>query len=1093
MDRIQLCYLSGDTGTTATVADALASRGREIALHTVGSHSAARELFATESIDCVLCGWIDSKTDRESFLDVCRRQTVAVVWLTDQPTATAETLESDGFEYISTADAESGRLLAHRIRSAVDASKTRRRVDEPRSTAGLANGTSTDATQSIETESQIANGEESTTTSSTEIVDRSQAGILVFDAEGLITRLNPAAEELLGLPAAEAIGNSCETLDMRTAADRPIPQADRPAARVLETGEPIYDSVVSVPDQTGGRRWLSISASPLANGQTVDGVVVTLEDVSEAVELETTLETVLDRMTDGFIAFDTELRLTYFSKQAIDTDRYPDIEYLGLRLADLGAHLEQYDVDLQEVLETQEPKTVETYVPAPTDEWIRARLYPSETGVSVFFSEVTAEKQRERKLQQYKTIVESVQDGVCILNADSEFVFVNDAFSELVGYDADELLGRNAALVTDTEDMEIASERREQLLAGDTEAAILSGEVTTKSGQRTPAETWMTPIELVDGEMGTVGVVRDLSFRKQTETQFTALYNGAHELLSAHSKETIAEITIDAASSVLGFEDAIVLGYDSESNVFRALAATQSTEQNVPELLPIAADATSIAGRAYFESECIASDDMSELSGLYDPETPYRRALFIPLSDHGVLFVGDTECGSTSEQTLTVAELLGTTVSTAFDRLAADQQSQAHRQTVAEQTAELAALNHTNELLAAFSEQLFSAQSREEVETIVCSILTAFEQYSFAWIGAADDRTESVVPRVSDGTENGYLDWLETHLAERPESVDEPAVRALDSNAPVSVEQVSRSWKQAPWRKEALSRGYQSVFSIPLRHNRISYGALSVYANTPDAFNEHIQTVLGSFGRIIAYVIAGTETKQGLLADRRTELDVEITESHDILHRLATRLSTALRFEGVVPQRDDQSLLFFAVDELPAETVETAAAELCSIDSLRVVTEQNGTTLYQASVSGSTLARTLVDCGVIPTAIETDGERQRAAVTLPESTEVRTFMERLKATYPSSTVVSRQSRQEGPQTRATFQMQLIDGLTKRQAETLRAAYFARYFESPRGSTGTEVGASLGISQPTFNYHLRAALRTLLGLLFDREPAETLDT
>ena len=106
-------------------------------------------------------------------------------------------------------------------------------------------------------------------------------------------------------------------------------------------------------------------------------------------------------------------------------------------------------------------------------------------------------------------------------------------------------------------------------------------------------------------------------------------------------------------------------------------------------------------------------------------------------------------------------------------------------------------------------------------------------------------------------------------------------------------------------------------------------------------------------------------------------------------------------------------------------------------------------------------------------------------VTLPGSTEVRAFMDRLKAAYPSSTVVSRQSRQEGPQTRATFQMQLIDGLTKRQAETLRAAYFARYFESPRGSTGTEVGASLGISQPTFNYHLRAALRTLLGLLFEQ--------
>lgn len=41
-----------------------------------------------------------------------------------------------------------------------------------------------------------------------------------------------------------------------------------------------------------------------------------------------------------------------------------------------------------------------------------------------------------------------------------------------------------------------------------------------------------------------------------------------------------------------------------------------------------------------------------------------------------------------------------------------------------------------------------------------------------------------------------------------------------------------------------------------------------------------------------------------------------------------------------------------------------------------------------------------------------------------------------------------------------------------------------YFEWPRDRTGEEVAASLGITQPTFNGHLRAAERKLCAMLFE---------
>ncbi|MFD1640650.1 bacterio-opsin activator domain-containing protein [Halohasta litorea] len=698
--------------------------------------------------------------------------------------------------------------------------------------------------------------------------------------------------------------------------------------------------------------------------------------------------------------------------------------------------------------------------------------------------------QYDRTLEQCEAIVKSVQDGVCILDSNMDFVFVNQAFTELVGYSEAELLGANAALVTDGDDMETARQRRAKLFEGDADPAILSGELTTESGDRVPVETWMTPIELDGGENGTVGVVRDLSYRKRTEAMFTALYEAAHDLLSAHSQQEIADIGVEAAASTLGFEDAIVFSYDAETNVFRPLAHTPGAEDNFSGMPSIDASSTSLSGQAFFESEPIATADMSQLSAVYDPKTPYRRAIFTPIGEHGVLLVADTEVGTTADQTLTVAELLGASLAAAFGRLASERRFEAHKEALADRTAELEAMTHTNELVGELVDELLAASSREEIEEAVCSVLAGFAR--FVWIGAAESRSDTIVPRASAGHDEGYLDWLADHTAHDHSESAEPAARALETNALVSVDRISEDWQTAQWRKEALSRGYQSVFSVPLTYDDITFGVLTIYAGTRGGFDEYTRAVLAEFGRLIAYVIECTETKRGLLADRRTEVELDITDGDDLLYDLAAALGTTLCFEGVVPQRGDHSLLYFSTDASP-DGIEAAAADTPAVESVRVVTTQPDATLFEATVSGPLLAETLVDCGAIPTRIETDGNRQQVVVTIPQTTDVRTVIDRLQVEYPSTTVVSRRDRDREILTQSTFRMQLLDRLTPRQQEALRAAYFARYFESPRGSTGTEVGESLGISQPTFNYHLRAALRTLLTTLFEDRTATTLDS
>ena len=88
---------------------------------------------------------------------------------------------------------------------------------------------------------------------------------------------------------------------------------------------------------------------------------------------------------------------------------------------------------------------------------------------------------------------------------------VNDALTELTGYDRDTLLGNPLSRFLDTEDV-VRGETaiRQLLLEGEQERVYLSGPVVTPTGDTIPCEVCISAIR-EDGEFcGTVGVVREV-------------------------------------------------------------------------------------------------------------------------------------------------------------------------------------------------------------------------------------------------------------------------------------------------------------------------------------------------------------------------------------------------------------------------------------------------------------------------------------------------------------------------------------------------------------------------------------------------------
>lgn len=116
------------------------------------------------------------------------------------------------------------------------------------------------------------------------IVATIPSAVLIIDNSGRMTMANAAAEKMLRLSSAEITSRTyddpawrAESLDGRS-----LPPRDFPFARVLATGESVYDARFTVVQPDGTRAILSSNASPLTDeaGETI-AVVTVVTDITD--------------------------------------------------------------------------------------------------------------------------------------------------------------------------------------------------------------------------------------------------------------------------------------------------------------------------------------------------------------------------------------------------------------------------------------------------------------------------------------------------------------------------------------------------------------------------------------------------------------------------------------------------------------------------------------------------------------------------------------------------------------------------------------------------------------------------------------------
>ena len=577
--------------------------------------------------------------------------------------------------------------------------------------------------------------------------------------------------------------------------------------------------------------------------------------------------------------------------------------------------------------------------------------------------------------------------------------------------------------------------------------------------------------------------VRACGERAEHERTLSVLAESSRDLLHADVEEVV-DRTIDTIESVLSPSVVAVFFYEEDADELQPKSVRLSTGED-PDSVSLPNEYQDLLWESFTTDESRVFSNVQSETELPSLKAVLQSGVVCSLARHGALFVGSTRPYGFEGPDVEFVETVAHAMRAALERVD-------YERTLERQNEQLRHLDRINRTIRRIDQALVRASSREEIERVVCEELAEADAYRFVWIGDRDPITEQFCPRQWAGDGEPYLD----DLFARSEATDEsdgtdrdpvpcPARRALDEQTAAAVPNALTTTEFHAWRRVALANGLHAALSVPLVHNNTEYGVLSVYASAANAMTEMEQEVLRELGATIAYAIDAAETKASRHTNRLAEVSLRIRGSRSRLFRLATEIGGSLDIETVLPESGGDLRLFFTVADAPADTVLAAAETAVSVKTIRRITDRSEGALFEVVLTVSeSVPRTMAEFNASVTRLTATPEGVEMVGELPQTADVREFVERFRETYPDTSVSSIRRVQKPRQRQKTFYASVEDRLTDRQLEALRLAYHSGYFEWPRDSSATDVAESMGVTQPTFNGHLRAGERKLLELLFD---------
>ena len=462
----------------------------------------------------------------------------------------------------------------------------------------------------------------------------------------------------------------------------------------LSTGEPI-DIEYKIRRDDDDPGWVWVKGQPIFND---DGNVVRVvgftREVTERKEyqheleaMSRRLEAILDNTTTPMFMKDDEGRYIFANQGYRDLFGLEDVDIVGRTDSDIHppAMAEQVQQNDQRVLDSGDPIETEERIVVDGSERVflstKVPIYDTgdrvdpERPVAVFgvasdITELKAQKQRlHETTSRLEVLFDKSPDMIHVLDPEGALRDVNRRFSEELGYDEDEVLGRPIWEIDQLADADDVN-RLLSDFAPD-ERRKFEGVYERRDGSTFPVEVHLLRLD-IEGENRFLAISREIIERKRNEQTITALHDATQDIFRAEGTQEVADIVVEAAHDVLGMSINGVAIYDKSEEVLRTIASTDEGEEIVGGT-PVFRPDESLAWEAFESGESKFYGDVSREPGRANPETPIRSEMIVPLDEHGVILIGSIEVDVFGDMDISLVETLAAYAETALDRIDREQ------------------------------------------------------------------------------------------------------------------------------------------------------------------------------------------------------------------------------------------------------------------------------------------------------------------------------------------------------------------------------------------------------------------------------------
>jgi phosphoserine phosphatase RsbU/P len=209
--------------------------------------------------------------------------------------------------------------------------------------------------------------------------------------------------------------------------------------------------------------------------------------------------------------------------------------------------------------------------------------------------------------------------------------------------------------------------------------------------------------------------------------------------------------------------------------------------------------------------------------------------------------------------------------------------------------AQLWRVNQAQRVLSKCNQGLIRATEESALLQRICDLIVEEAGYRFCWVGRAEnDEPKSVLPIAQAGFAAGYLDTLNITWADTEQGRG-PTGTSIRTRETVVMKHFASDPRMAPWRAEAIKRGYASSVAIPLVFDSTVFGAIMIYSAEDGAFADEEVALLTELASDLAFGIQTLRTRED-----RARAETALREREEHVRLLLD--STAEAICGVDPE-----------------------------------------------------------------------------------------------------------------------------------------------------------------------------------------------